>query len=74
MRLRPGAALAKTKKCVALLRDQSGQAMVEYTTITTVFLTGLIVAGATWPYTSQLFAALQLYIDAYFFGLNVSFI
>ncbi len=56
----------------ALLRDQSGQAMTEYASITTILLLSGIAAGATWPYTRQLFGAIQIYIDFYFFCLNLA--
>lgn len=54
-----------------LLRDESGQGMTEYATMSTVLLLGTIAAGTAWPFTKMLFIALQTYVDFYFFCLNM---
>ncbi|MGI5862324.1 MAG: Flp family type IVb pilin [Myxococcales bacterium] len=55
----------------ALLRDEAGQAMVEYS-VTTIFMFGVIAAGVSWPFTRDLFDGLQRYIDLYFYALNLA--
>jgi hypothetical protein len=49
-----------------------GQAMVEYAAVSTVLILGTLVAFAGWPFTRQLFDALQQYVDLFFFALNVA--
>jgi hypothetical protein len=49
-----------------------GQAMTEYISITTVLLLGGLAAFIGWPFTQQLFNALQTYIDLYFYALNLA--
>jgi hypothetical protein len=49
-----------------------GQAMTEYISIVTVLLLGSLAAFLGWPFTSALFAALQGYIDLYFYALNIA--
>ena len=49
-----------------------GQAMTEYISITTVMLLGVVGAFVGWPFTEQLFNALQTYIDLYFYALNLA--
>jgi hypothetical protein len=58
LRTRPGAAAR-------------GQAMTEYISIVTLLLLGGLVAFGGWPYTRLFFEALQLYIDLYFYSLNL---
>jgi len=55
-----------------LARAESGQAMTEYAATTTILLMGGLAAGAAWPFTRALFVGLQLYVDLYFYGLNVA--
>lgn len=55
-----------------LLRDESGQAMAEYASITTLFWVGTLAAGLISPFSSALFAALQNYVDFYFYALNLA--
>lgn len=54
------------------MADQSGQALAEYASITTIFLLGSIAAGAAWPFTKALFLGLQTYLDLYFYALNLA--
>lgn len=49
-----------------------GQAMTEYVSITAVLLFATMAAFLGWPFTQQLFNALQSYIDLYFFALNLA--
>lgn len=49
-----------------------GQAMTEYISITVVMLLGVVGAFVGWPFTRQLFDALQTYIDLYFYALNLA--
>lgn len=49
-----------------------GQAMTEYVSITAVLLFAGLAAFLGWPFTQQLFNALQSYIDLYFFALNLA--
>lgn len=49
-----------------------GQAMTEYISITAVMLLGVMAAFVGWPFTQQLFDALQTYIDLYFYALNLA--
>mgnify|MGYP000932872152 FL=1 len=55
----------------ALLRDEDGQAMVEYS-VTTILLLGFLAVGVSWPLTRNLFDGLQGYIDLYFYALNLA--
>jgi Flp pilus assembly pilin Flp len=63
--------LAFIRSLRALLRDEEGQAMVEYS-VTTILLFGMIAAGVSWPVTRQMFEGLQAYIDLYFYALNLA--
>ena len=49
-----------------------GQAVTEYISITAVLLFAALAAVLGWPFTQQLFNALQSYIDLYFFALNLA--
>jgi hypothetical protein len=49
-----------------------GQAMTEYISITAVLLFAGLAAFLGWPFTQQIFNALQSYIDLYFFALNLA--
>jgi len=49
-----------------------GQAITEYVSITAVLIFGVLAAFLAWPFTQQLFNALQSYIDLYFFALNLA--
>ena len=49
-----------------------GQAMTEYISITAVLLLAGLGAFMGWPFTQQLFNALQTYIDLYFYALNLA--
>jgi hypothetical protein len=49
-----------------------GQAMTEYISITAVMLLGVMAAFVGWPFTQQLFDALQTHIDLYFYALNLA--
>ena len=49
-----------------------GQAMTEYVSITAVLLFAGLAAFLGWPFTQQLFNAMQSYIDLYFFALNLA--
>jgi hypothetical protein len=49
-----------------------GQAMTEYISITAVLLFAGLAAFIGWPFTQQIFNALQMYIDLYFFALNLA--
>jgi hypothetical protein len=49
-----------------------GQAATEYISITAVLLFAALAAFLGWPFTQQLFNALQSYIDLYFFALNLA--
>jgi hypothetical protein len=49
-----------------------GQAMTEYISITAVLLLAGMAAFLGWPFTQQLFNALQTYIDLYFYALNLA--
>ena len=53
-------------------RDESGQAMAEYASITTIMVFGAICTGLAWPYTKFLFQSLQSYVDLYFYALNLA--
>ena len=55
----------------ALLHDEDGQAMVEYS-VTTIFLLGFLAVGVSWPLTRDLFEGLQEYIDLYYYALNLA--
>jgi hypothetical protein len=46
--------------------------MTEYISITAVLLLGILGAFIGWPFTEQLFNALQTYIDLYFYALNLA--
>lgn len=48
-----------------------GQAMTEYISIVTVLLLGSLAAFVGWPFTEALFTSLQVYIDLYFYALNL---
>jgi len=52
--------------------DENGQAVTEYASITFLLLTSAIAAGASWPVWAKLFQYLQVYIDLYFYALNVA--
>jgi Flp pilus assembly pilin Flp len=64
--------LRRLKRARALLRDESGQAMVEYAAVTTIVLLGGIALGASWPVTRALFEGLQMYVDTLFLWLNMA--
>lgn len=49
-----------------------GQATVEYAATTTILLLGALGLFAGWPFTTQLFRALQLYVDFFFYALDLA--
>jgi Flp pilus assembly pilin Flp len=63
--------LAALKRLRTMLRDEDGQAMVEYS-LTTILLLGTLAVGVSWPFTRDLFTSLQSYIDLYFYALNLA--
>jgi Flp pilus assembly pilin Flp len=56
----------------ALVGEESGQAMTEYASITTIMLLGGIGLAGSWPFTMMLFDGLQRYLDLYFYALNLA--
>jgi hypothetical protein len=54
-----------------VLRARRGQGMTEYVGISTILLLGALGLIAGWPFTRALFDALQMYIDLYFYSLNL---
>ncbi|MGC4121587.1 MAG: hypothetical protein QM765_44820 [Myxococcales bacterium] len=56
----------------AHLLDESGQAMTEYASITMLFILASIASPMTWVITKKLFLALQIYIDFYYYCLNLA--
>ncbi|HCF62157.1 MAG TPA: hypothetical protein DFS52_29725 [Myxococcales bacterium] len=53
-----------------LLSDESGQAMVEYASVTTLLLGSVAAAGLFPQVVQQFFAMLQRYVDILFLALN----
>ncbi len=56
---------------LAFLRDESGQAMTEYSTISFALLLGS--AGAAWPFMKDMLNAYRTYYDSIYFVLNLPF-
>lgn len=54
------------------VQDESGQAMTEYISITTLMLFGSMAAGAAWPFSKVVFQALQAYINFFYYSLNIA--
>jgi hypothetical protein len=52
--------------------DESGQAVTEYVSITTLFMFSTLALGASYPYSKLVIQALQAYINFYFFSLNLA--
>ena len=52
-------------------RFSRGQGMTEYVAITTILLVGGLALMTGWTFTKMLFDALQLYLDTYFYALNL---
>ena len=67
-RLKQGIA-AELRCWRALLRDESGQAMMEYSTVSYALLLGL--AGAGWPFMKDMMLAYQNYYNSIYFVLNL---
>ena len=60
-----------------LLRDQGGQAMVEYASISSILLLMLLAvtvnaSSPAGPITTQFIQALQGYVDLMFYALNTT--
>lgn len=62
----------RSQRLRRLLRDERGQGMAEYATTTFILSLALIGAGLSGPVTKVLFDGLQLYIDLFFFSLNMA--
>ena len=55
-----------------LWSDQSGQAIVEYSTLTYMLLFLALGAASSTPVVPAFFKALQNYVDVMFYALNVA--
>ena len=53
-------------------RNQSGQAMIEYSTISYALLFVALGIGSTTPVIPAFFKALQGYVDLMFYALNLA--
>lgn len=56
----------------AILSDESGQGAAEYASISVLLLGSLAGASLMSPIVKRFFEGLQLYVDLYFYALNLA--